>query len=57
MPAAPARYSHDHGSASRRRSSFAKAKVTQKNTPVMTPAEKQILNTPDSSGKDVTKAA
>ncbi|MDW6002307.1 hypothetical protein [Vibrio mangrovi] len=43
------RFSHTHGSASRRRASFAASKPTKKVAPAMTPAEKRAHEAPDTS--------
>ena len=51
-----AKYTHDHGSASRRRSGFAMAKVSHKSSPVKTPAEKRAFDSQKTT-KEVIQAA
>ncbi len=49
MRPAAVRFSHSHGSASRRRASFAASRPKVKVAPVMTPAEKRVHEEPQAS--------
>ncbi len=50
------RCSHTHGSASRRRGSFATAKMTKKSAPAVTPAEKNTYHPVLESAKVIEAA-
>lgn len=57
MHPASVRFSHTHGSASRRRCSYATLRAHKKVTTPMTPAEKNVHNVHPEPAKDHSEAA